>query len=167
MLKKLRGSGGFTLAEMLVVLLVLSLFGSAVLVGLNLAARFPKLLMTRSRALTVSDTINETLRDVLRNSRYRYTEDDAVFLICEIYSGWRISLEAADGCVVAVVYDEEATESPPRREKLLPEASYAEFKVEDFKLVYNDGTYSAEYKLTSEDSDYSEAFGLTVAEGYG
>ena len=147
---KLRSRSGYTLTELLVVLALISIFGSAAAVGITVAIRTSEASIIESRFLVVSDTVNTAIRDILIDSYYEGVGDDGVMLLtCEKYSGWLMSLEVEDGRFVAVIHDEFEGE---RTELLLSSASYAELEVaDDFVIEYSDGIFIWTYALVCGD----------------
>lgn len=157
---KLRGRRGQTLVELMTVLLLISFFSLIALAVMGYATNSERLIVNRSRARTVSDTINETLRGILRYSTYIRTETETVYFLCESYSGWELSLEAVEGFILMYFCDG----SENRREKILSDPSYAGFWVDGFKLEFEDGTYKVKYRLTN--GTYYEDFELSINEKF-
>lgn len=152
---KLRSRSGHTLVELLTVLLLISFFGLIALLIVNYSVSSTKRIVDRSRAQSVSDTINETLRGILRYSTYIRTDDETVCFLCESYSGWEISLEADEGFIFMCFHD-----GSDSRGKILTDASYAGFSAEDFTLTFENGVFSAKYRLVKD--GYSEDVELSV-----
>lgn len=148
---KLRSRRGQTLVELMTVLLLISFFSLIALAVMGYATNSTRFIVNRSRAQTVSDTINETLRGILHYSTYIRTETETVYFLCESYSGWELSLEAVEGFIFMHFYDG----SENRREKILSDPSYAGFSADGFKLEFEDGVYKVKYRL-AKDSYYED-----------
>ena len=140
----LRCRSGYTLTEMLVVIIIISIVGATAIVGITVSNRVSRMSILQSRFSLVSDTINISLKDMLVDSDYQRTEDGTVYFVSEKYSGWEMSLGISDGYIIAVIYDEIGG---TRDGLLLSAASYAEFTVTDFSVIYSGGNYNCNYTL--------------------
>lgn len=145
--EKLKNSRGFTLAELVVVLALCSLFAMISVTAILLSTKTSRLSVLESRSEIVSDTLNVTMRDMLANSFNPKTEGGETKFICEKYSGWYLTFREVGGRIDLIIFDEIAGE---RSEHLLPDPSYAEFQVEDFEFSYSDGVYAVSYNLVSD-----------------
>ena len=145
--EKLKNSRGFTLAELVVVLALCSLFAMISVTAILLSTKTSRLSVLESRSEIVSDTLNVTMRDMLANSFNPKTEGGETKFICEKYSGWYLAFREVGGRIDLIIFDEIAGE---RSEHLLPDPSYAEFQVEDFEFSYSDGVYTVSYNLVCD-----------------
>ena len=147
--EKLKNSRGFTLAELVVVLALCSLFAIISVTAILLSTKTSRLSVLESRSEIVSDTLNVTMRDMLANSFNPKTEGGETKFICEKYSGWYLTFREVGGRINLIIFDERST-AGERSEHLLPDPSYAEFQIEDFDFSYSDGIYTVSYNLVCD-----------------
>lgn len=139
-----RKNGGFTLAELLTVLLLLSLFASASSSLVRASKRSGEASALISRLDAVSDTLNAKLAGFLSCSACTKSGGETRFL-SEKYSGFELSFRCENGRITVSGFE---NKDGPSRE-LLPESAYCGFEVSELCVAYSGGLYTVSYRLSS------------------
>ncbi len=98
-LQKLKSRGGFSLAEMLVALLILSMMSSVACMGVTTALQDRAKAITVANAQTVASTAASAVADQVRYGRLVKVDSDAIELESSAYG--RVRLELDGGQLVA------------------------------------------------------------------
>lgn len=165
-MKKRRSSGGFTLMEVLVSMLILTFLIIGMGPGMKTALSVYRESTFQSGSTALIGTLNATLEDVLR-----YAEDiepltgesETVVRFTNLDYGLQgahfLCWEATDTDAPTVV-----TVKDSRGERsLLPAGSYTDMTVTAFDIQYNNGVFTVEYTIKSTMVSDSRDVTLTVA----
>ena len=93
--RKLKGRGGFSLAECLVALLILSMMSMVACMGISVAAQERVKAITVANAQTVASTAAQAVADQIRYGQIIQVEDQAIVLESSTY-GAQVRLELDD-----------------------------------------------------------------------
>ncbi len=151
-----RSKSGFTVSELLVAAVILSLITAVIAAVSASAARSAEMNSLESRFLLVSDTVNTAVRDILSDSEYAGDRDGGAVFINERYSPSEARLEDDGGVMVLRVFSGEESEvfTPLTKE------SYGGFSLGEFKTEHTADGYLCSYVLTN--GSFSERVSLLV-----
>lgn len=157
-----RFRSGFTLAELLIAILILSLFSTTAVTVITVSAHSSYAFITASESDIVCDTINTILRDVLMYSENLSQSDGSLRFCCPKYTGLDMSLYCDSGRILALIY---LTDGSEKCEKygILQDAAYAGFEVSDFTICYEEGIFQIEYTIGKTETEFERKCSLSVA----
>lgn len=163
-MKKRRSSGGFTLMEVLVSMLILTFLIIGMGSGMKTALSVYRESTFQSGSTALIGTLNATLEDVLRYAEdIEQSEGETVVRFTNLDYGlqgaqflcWKAT--DTDAPTVVTVKDSRGERS------LLPTGSYTDMTVTAFDIQYNNGVFTVEYTIKSTMVTDSRDVTLTVA----
>ncbi len=165
MRRKLRSRGGFSLAECLVTLAILSLMSSVACMGVSIALHDRARAITTADAQTVTSTAAQAVADQIRYGRLIQVEDTAVVLESSTY-GARVRLALDSEGHVAVQSLSDLDNSPVGQPyALLGEKAYSGLVLDQLKFEpVMDGDRVESVKVTLSVDDQPAAAGTEDSE---
>lgn len=146
---KLKSRGGFSLAEMLVAMLILTMMSMVACMGISTAMEDRAKAITVADAQAVASTAAQAVSDQVRYGRISQVGSDYIELTSSTY-GSKVQLKLEDGKLVALT-------AGGKRYALLGEKAYSDLSVDALSFV---GHESAPGVLESVDVSLSVAGGI-------
>lgn len=142
-MKKLKSSGGFTLIEVLVSMLILTFLVIGMGPGMKTAMTVYQESTFQSSSTALIGTMNATLGDVLRYAEDVEVAADGSFTFTNTdYGLQNATLNTKDNIITVI--DHNGKEKP-----LLPEGSYPNMEITAFTAKYENGLFTVEYTIKS------------------
>lgn len=151
--KRIKSRSGFTLVEMTVVILLISIFGLLCGTAITVASNNCKVSVETSHYIAVKDILNSELMGLVTDANPLESGKNAAFE-CEKYTGWTVSLGLEDGAVQVYIYTDGGVEKEP----LMSKASYAEFTVTAFEYSFNGNCFEFKYTMKNDRFEQTEEF---------
>lgn len=149
--KKLNSKKGFSMTELLTVIVILSLLTVAVAVMVSTSATTYKNSLMISESATVENMINTALSEELRYADFVKTDGEenvqGINRVEVNKIAYSISLDG-NGRLIKKNNNSNTTVA------LLNRGSYANLHVEDFSISYNNSVFTCTYKLADKNSSY-------------
>lgn len=142
-MKKLKSSGGFTLIEVLVSMLILTFLVIGMGPGMKTAMTVYQESTFQSSSTALIGTMNATLGDVLRYAEDVEVAADGSFTFTNTdYGLQNATLNTMDNIITVI--DHNCKEKP-----LLPEGSYPNMEITAFTAKYENGLFTVTYTIKS------------------
>lgn len=149
-MKKLKSSGGFTLIEVLVSMLILTFLVIGMGPGMKTAMTVYQESTFQSSSTALIGTMNATLGDVLRYAEDVEPGEGTTFTFTNTDYGFQnVSLVGSNGTENGVFTCKEVKNSQPLYKPLLPEGSYPNMEITAFTAQYENGLFTVEYTIKS------------------